>query len=225
MRLFRVFVATFVAFLQLLITSCDAYVQVSAGIPIIIIDPGHGGEDAGAVGANGVLEKDINLSIARMIRDELFERGYNVLLTRDDDRLLYTEEENVKGIRKICDLRNRVKIFNSYENAVVVSIHMNAFSASKYSGAQIYHSENEASRLLSAQIRSSIKESLQPENHRALKVSNELYILKNTSHPIALVECGFLSNPDECEKLSQKEYQKRLSFSIVCGIIKYIEEN
>ena len=224
MRLFRVFIAAFLAFLQLLITSCNTYVSTAVANSVIIIDPGHGGEDAGAVGVNGVLEKDLNLSIARMIRDELFERGYNAILTRDEDKLLYTEEENIKGIRKICDLRNRTKMFNSYENAIVVSIHMNAFSSSKYSGAQIYHSESESSRLLSERIRGSIKENLQSENNRSLKESNEIYILKNTSHPIALVECGFLSNPEECEKLSQKEYQKRLSFSIVCGIIKYIEE-
>ena len=223
MRLFRRIFVVIIAFLQLFTVSCDTYTQATAQETVLIIDAGHGGEDVGAVGVNGVFEKDINLEISRMIHDELAKHGYTVVLTRDEDRLLYTEEENIKGIRKICDLRNRVKIFNSYDSAVVISVHMNTFSSSKYSGAQIYHSENEMSRLLAERVRASLKETLQPDNKRPLKPSNEIYILKNTKHPIILVECGFLSNPAECEKLSQKEYQKQLSFSIVCGIIKYME--
>ena len=223
MRFFRRLFPALLVFLQLFLFSCDSYTQAVASGMVVIIDAGHGGEDVGAVGVNGVFEKDINLEISRMMRDELAEKGYTVVLTRDDDRLLYTEEENIKGIRKISDLKNRVKIFNSYESAVVVSIHMNTFSSSKYSGAQIYHSESEESRLLAERVRTSIKETLQPNNKRPLKPSSDIYILKNTTCPIILVECGFLSNPEECEKLSQKEYQKRLSFSIVCGIIKYME--
>ena len=222
--MFRVFASAFLIFVQLLLTSCGGYTETSASETVIIIDAGHGGEDPGAVGVNGVLEKDINLDIARFMREELARRGYTVVLTRDEDRLLYTEEENIKGIRKICDLKNRVKIFNSYPSCLVVSIHMNTFSSAKYSGVQIYHAESENSRLLASKIRQAVTTELQPDNKRPLKSSGSIYILKNTQPPIALVECGFLSNPEECEKLSQKEYQKRLSFSIVCGIIDYIDD-
>lgn len=224
MRFFKAFVALVILILQLSLCSCGNYTETAADAQVIIIDAGHGGEDSGAVGTNGVFEKDINLEIAFLMRDELVSRGYTVILSRGDDRMLYAEEENIKGIRKICDLKNRVKIFNSYENAVVVSIHMNSFSSSKYYGTQIYHSENPDSKILAEKIMQSVREDLQPDNKRPLKSSNGIYILENTEHPIVLVECGFLSNPDECEKLSEKEYQKRLSFSMVCGIIKYMEE-
>ena len=210
---------------QLLLSSCSTYVYASADSAVIIVDAGHGGEDPGAIGVNGVLEKDLNLSISMLVRDRLAERGFSVVLTREEDRLLYAEDENVKGIRKISDLKNRVKIFNSYENAIVVSIHMNSFGASKYSGTQIYYSSTDGSRALAESIRQSVVSDLQPENRRGLKKSEGLYLLENSIHPTVLVECGFLSNPEECEKLSEKEYQKTLSFSIVCGIIKYIEDN
>ena len=206
--------------------SCkDYYASVADGQPIIILDAGHGGEDCGAIGVNGIYEKDINLQIATLIGEELAARGFTVLQTRTEDKLLYTEAENIKGIRKISDLKNRVKIFNSYESAVVVSIHMNSFSASKYSGLQVYYSHTEGSLGLATEIKESVKESLQPENKRNVKLGDGIYVLKHSEHPSVLVECGFLSNPEECELLSKKEYQKSLSFSIVCGIINYVEKS
>ena len=214
-----------IAAVQLLLISCNSYVDTSAEASVIIIDAGHGGEDPGAVGVNGALEKDLNLCIAMLVREGLSTRGFTVIMTREEDRLLYTEEENVKGIRKISDLKNRVKIFNSYESATVVSIHMNSFGASKYSGTQIYYAQAGGSRALAEAIRQSVVSVVQPENKRGLKKSEGLYLLEHSNHPTVLVECGFLSNPEECEKLLEKEYQKTLSFSIVCGIIKYIEEN
>ena len=224
MRFIKKVVLFFIVSIQTFCCSCEIYTQAAAEETVIIIDAGHGGEDSGTIGTNGALEKDINLEISRMMRDELVSRGYTAILTRDEDRLLYTEEENIKGIRKMCDLRNRVKIFNSYESAIAVSIHMNAFSAQNCSGLQIYHSDQVGSKSLAECIRDSVKETLQPDNKRPLKKSDDIYLLKNTICPIVLVECGFLSNPEECEKLSEKEYKKRLSFSIVCGIIKYMEE-
>ena len=194
-------------------------------IPIVILDAGHGGEDPGAIGYDGVYEKDLNLLICKLIREELTAQGYAVVMTREDDRLLYTEAENIKGIRKISDLKNRVKIFNSYEPAIAISIHMNTFFASQYHGTQIYYSNVDGADRLAAAIRDSVRVELQPDNRRPLKHSEGIYLLENSKIPTVLVECGFLSNPEECKKLSEKEYQKRLSFSIVCGIINYIEEN
>lgn len=207
-------------------TSCEDYYPSDIDEqPIIILDAGHGGEDCGAIGVNGIYEKDINLQIATFIGEELSARGYVVLQTRTEDKLLYTEAENIKGIRKISDLKNRVKIFNSYENAVVVSIHMNSFSASKYSGLQVYYSPCEGSSRLATEIKESVRETLQPDNKRNVKLGDGIYVLKHSENPSVLVECGFLSNPEECERLSKKEYQKSLSFSIVCGIINYVEKS
>ena len=191
----------------------------------VVIDAGHGGEDSGAVGVNGILEKNVNLEIAMLIGEYLEDAGYNVVYTRTEDKLLYKPEENIKGIRKISDLKNRVEIAEGYTDSLFVSVHMNSYGDDRYSGLQVYYSpNNESSRRLADSIQSEVKASLQNDNNRMIKSGEGIYVLKKLSSAAVLVECGFLSNPVECEKLSEKEYQKRLSFSIVCGIIKYMEE-
>ena len=191
---------------------------------IIIIDAGHGGEDGGAIGYDGVLEKDLALSIAFEVGRELEKHGYAVVYTRTDDRLLYEPEQNVKGIRKISDLKNRCALAALYPESLLVSIHMNSFAQEKYSGLQVYYSDNnELSRSVAVSVQSRVKEDVQPNNNRAVKKGKGIYILENSSNPAILIECGFLSNRAECEKLLQKEYQKQLSFSIVCGIIDVLE--
>ena len=190
---------------------------------IIILDAGHGGEDCGAIGVSGVYEKDLNLEITFLIGEQLQKQGFTVVYTRVEDKLLYKPEEDIKGIRKISDLKNRCEIASRYPEAIFISIHMNFFGQEKYWGTQIYSTPKDAqSRRLAEAIRESIKKDIQPENNRLVKEGNEIYVLKNTENTAVLIECGFLSNRDECEKLSQKEYQKQLSFSIVCGIIEYI---
>ena len=192
---------------------------------IIILDAGHGGEDPGAVGANGLFEKDLNLQFAFEIGKALEEKGYIVVYTRTDDKLLYKEEENIKGIRKISDLKNRCQIAERYPDSIFVSIHMNSFGSSKYSGLQVYYSEkNKDSQALADFIQNKVISDLQPNNNRVIKPGNDMYILENIDNTAVLIECGFLTNLDECKKLSEKEYQKELSFSIVCGIIEYIEK-
>ena len=190
---------------------------------VIIVDAGHGGEDAGATGVSGVYEKDLNLAISMLIGNNLREKGYTVVYTRTSDKLLYREEENIKGIRKISDLKNRCKIGDSYNNAIFVSIHMNTYGSSKYSGLQVYYADNrEDSEALAACIQNNVKKTLQPTNRRQIKNGKSLYILDNCKATTVLVECGFISNEEECKKLLEKEYQNELSFSIVCGIIEYI---
>lgn len=192
---------------------------------VIIIDAGHGGEDSGAIGINGVFEKDLNLSIALTIGKELTERGYTVVYTRTEDKMLYLPEENIKGMRKISDLKNRCRLSKEYDDCIFISIHMNSYGSSKYSGLQIYYADgNEESRALATKIQNTVREELQPENKRQIKNGKSLYLLDNAGGTPVIIECGFLSNQAECEKLSQKEYQKQLSFSIVCGIIEYINE-
>ncbi len=192
---------------------------------VVIIDAGHGGEDCGAIGVSGVYEKDLNLSIAKELGELFVNKGYAVVYTRQDDKLLYKDEENIKGLRKISDLKNRCKIAAEYPNALFISVHMNSFGDSKYSGLQVYYSpESEESRILASCVQNSVKNNLQSENNRKIKKGEGMYVLENVPNTAVLIECGFLTNADECEKLAEKEYQKSLSFSIFCGIIDYIEK-
>ena len=191
---------------------------------IIILDPGHGGEDPGAIGNGNIYEKELNLQLALEIGRLLEEKGYIVVYTRTDDRLLLNEDENIKGIKKISDLKNRCKVAERYPDSLFVSIHMNSFSSSKYSGLQVYHSKDDKSRVLADSIQSKVISDLQPSNNRSIKQGDGMYLLENISNPAVLIECGFMTNEEELKKLSEKEYQKQLSFSIVCGIIEYIEK-
>ncbi len=196
-------------------------VYISGNSKTVIIDAGHGGEDVGAIGINNVYEKDLNMQISAKLGDYLKAAGFNVVYTRSEDCLLYTEEQNIKGMRKIYDLKNRVAIANSYTDAIFISIHMNSFGQENCSGLQIYHSANESSQKLASSVQNSVKSLLQPGNRRNIKPGNEIYVLENSSVPSILIECGFISNPDECKKLCEKEYQKELCFAILCGIIEY----
>ena len=204
------------------------YISAAAGESerVVIIDAGHGGEDSGAIGANGVYEKDLNLALAMKIGEMLTEKGFVVIYTRTDDRLLYGEAGNIVGMKKIYDLKNRCLVSVDHPDAIFVSIHMKSFAEAKYSGLQVYYStKNPDSAVLAEKIQSSVKKTIQPNNNRKTKLGRDLYLMENIENVAVLIECGFLSNPEECEKLSQKEYQKELSFSIVCGIIEYIEKS
>ena len=200
------------------------YAGVDAYKKIIVIDAGHGGEDSGAVGVNGVYEKDLNLQIANAVGDLLEKEGYLIVYTRSEDKLLYGSDENVKGLRKISDLKNRCKIAESYPDSVFVSIHMNSFGDEKYSGLQVYYSSNsEGSERLANSVQESVRDRVQQENKRKIKKGEGIYLLENIKNDAVLIECGFITNEEECKKLSEKEYQNALSFSIVCGIIEYVE--
>ena len=202
--------------------SSDALLQNK----IVILDAGHGGEDPGACAEGGIYEKDLNLQITLEIGKTLEEKGFIVVYTRTDDRLLYKEEENIKGIRKISDLKNRCKIAERYPDSLFISIHMNSFGNSKYSGLQTYYStKNDKSKLLAESVQNKVISELQTNNNRTIKSGNSIYVLENIENPAILIECGFMTNKEELKKLSEKEYQKQLSFLIVCGIIEYIENS
>ena len=193
--------------------------------PIVIIDAGHGGEDGGAVGVNGVYEKDLNLQISYMLNDLLRASGIRTVMTRTEDILLYDRNSDYQGQKKVQDLATRRKIAEEYENAVFVSIHMNAFPQAKYHGLQVYYSPNAPeSKELADHIQSLTKELLLPQNNRAIKSSNgNIYLLDRLQCPSVLVECGFLSNTEECSKLSTPEYREQLAYAISCAIADYLE--
>ena len=195
--------------------------------PVIVIDAGHGGEDGGTIGVNGVYEKDVNLKIALFLADWLRTDGYETVLTRSEDILLYDRNSNYHGQKKVQDLAARRKIAEGYENTVFISIHMNAFPEAKYSGLQVYYSKNEpSSQALASEIQARTRELLLPDNTRKIKAAGKnIYLLDRLTCPAVLVECGFLSNPEECERLSTEEYQKKLAFSLYLSLINYLHND
>jgi len=198
-----------------------APVAASQSLPVIVIDAGHGGEDCGTVSADGTLEKDLNLAVAEHLAALFRSAGYRVVMTRTEDRLLYTEEQNIKGQRKQYDLKNRLLISEEYENGILISIHMNSFPSQKYSGTQIWYANDNVSQRLAQTVQSEIARTLQPDNHRTImRSTQDLYLLSRSTHPALLIECGFLSNEAECARLRTEEYQKRLSFVIFYAMMK-----
>jgi len=187
----------------------------------IIIDAGHGGEDGGAVGISGVLEKDINLSIARYLSSYLAMTDIDVVMTRTDDKMLYKAGQ--ESSKKTYDIRNRKEIADYYVNPVFVSIHQNKFPLEKYKGFQVYYSPNHAdSKVLAEFIQNKTVLNLQKDNNRKVKKSGRnIYLLHRLNCPAVLVECGFLSNPTEEKMLSDEEYQQKLAFVIFSAILEY----
>lgn len=182
----------------------------------VIIDPGHGGIDVGTVGIDGSLEKNINLSISLDLYDYLMVSGINTVLTRDGDYEVYKAGEK----RTKSDLYNRMDFINSVPDSILISIHQNHFENETEWGTQVWFSPNdEISPTLADKILRSVKKNIQPENKRENKVSdNSYYILYKAQKPSVMVECGFVSNKNENNKLQDKEYQKDMAYSILAGI-------
>jgi N-acetylmuramoyl-L-alanine amidase len=189
--------------------------------PVIIIDAGHGGEDGGATGTNGVLEKDLNLSLSAVLADLLRGAGYTVVQTRTEDRLLY-DEGTKKGHKKQSDLENRLKYTEQYPNSIFVSIHMNTFPLESCEGVQVWYSQNnERSAMLAKQIQDGVKAQLQPGNNRRIKAATSgIYLLRHAKTPAVLVECGFLSTPSECERLCDPLYRQKIALVIFDAICR-----
>ena len=194
-------------------------------LPHILIDPGHGGQDGGAV-CNGVLEKDINLPISQDTADLIKLFGFEVSMTRTDDSFITDKGANVKE-RKLNDMKARLELYNCDENNVIISIHQNKFSDSKAHGSQIFYSpNNEYSPQLAESMRNSIVSMIQPDNERECKkAGKEIYLLKNTNNPAVIVECGFISNQNECKLLLDKSYQKKMALAVTTGFLDYYHGN
>src|SRR5574344_2316533 len=195
----------------------------SCTLSTVVIDAGHGGEDGGAVAADGTMEKDINLSISKYLKEMFASVGYNVIMTRESDCAIYDEGTDTIRAKKISDMKNRLKIFNQSDSNVVLSIHQNKFTENRYNGTQLFFSPNNRnSALLADSIKNSVVKFLQPENTRETKSANKsIYLLWNSNVPSVIVECGFLSNQSELEKLKTEEYQKEMAFAIFCGFLEY----
>ena len=195
--------------------------------PVIVIDAGHGGEDGGASSDSGIAEKDINLKIAKLCGVIFAAGGYDVRLTRTDDRLIYdmyNDLEDYTGHKKMYDLRNRVKFAEEAGANVFVSIHLNKFHLPQYGGAQIYYSPNDpASQLYASSVKETVRELLQKDNERAIKkATSSIYILKSIRVPAILIECGFLSNPADLENLTDPGYELSLALCISSALQKQL---
>lgn len=189
-------------------------------LPHIVIDAGHGGEDGGASAVDGTLEKDINLAVALPLGDLLHVMGFEVLQTRTEDAMIFTEGSTLRE-RKVSDIKNRLAQIEQADFAV--SIHQNKFPQAQYHGAQMFYAPaNADSKVLAESVRSSVLSLLQPSNTRELKKGEDtVYLLKQATKPLVLVECGFLSNEQECAKLKTREYQRQMAFAVASGIFSY----
>ena len=202
-----------------------SFTEQNANSPVIVIDAGHGGEDGGAIGANGVYEKDINLSIAFDLYYLLKASGHSVVMTRDKDILLYDKTIDYKGRKKALDMAKRLEITQSFSAPIFISIHQNSFPQEKYCGLQVYYSSNNTESVaLAERIQKDAKDLLQSNNNRKAKSSNgNIYLLEKLTSPAILIECGFLSNPVECSLLSTESYQKEIASVIYTSVFNYIE--
>ncbi|MBQ2971900.1 MAG: N-acetylmuramoyl-L-alanine amidase [Ruminococcus sp.] len=193
--------------------------------PTIIIDPGHGGEDGGAVADENILEKDINLQISQKLKQYFVANGFDVIMTRESDTAIYDKDST--NTKKISDLSNRVQIFNSSVNNVVISIHQNKFTDERYFGTQVFYSPNNPlSETFAECVRVSVTSLLQKDNSRQCKkAGSDIFVLDNAEVPAIMVECGFLSNKNETQKLIDDTYQNELTYCIFLGFLEFYNTN
>lgn len=181
---------------------------------LIVIDPGHGGEDPGKVGVNDALEKDINLKIAEKLRDLLEEESIQIVMTREDDFVPESKNE---------DLKKRVELINEVNPDIVVCIHQNSFTDPSVAGPQVfYHGSSEISKRIAQTLQEELW-LIDEENKRQIKGNESYYMLSQTEVPTVIVECGFLSNLEDAEKLVTDDYQEQIAQAICSGIIKWLD--
>lgn len=183
----------------------------------------HGGTDPGKIGVNGEKEKELNLEITMLLKEKLEKQGIQVVLTRDSDGGLYDEQSNNK---KVQDLQRRCELIHKTSPRCAVSIHQNSYTTPEVKGAQVFYYTNSAEgKKLAEGLQTALVEGVDPENHREAKGNTSYYLLKKTDVPLAIVECGFLSNPEEAGLLATKEYQEKVAEAVCTGILKYLEKS
>lgn len=189
--------------------------------PCVIIDAGHGGVDGGATSCTGVLESKLNLEIAIRLNDLMHLIGLNTKMIRSTDISVYTKEGSIAA-KKVSDLKNRVKIVNETNDAILISIHQNHFTDNRYSGAQVFYGFNENSRTLAKALQDAFAANVNKDNKRKAKKAVGVYLLQNVNCPAVLVECGFISNQTEESLLRDSTYQKKLCSVIAVTTSQYL---
>ncbi len=193
----------------------------------VIVDAGHGGDDGGAIGIDGTVEKDINLDIALKLEKILKFYGFNVIMTRTQDVMTCDDGLDSLRKRKISDIHNRFELMRKNPDAIFISVHQNKFEDSSQHGTQVFYSGNdERSKELAEAIQTSVTLTLQQKNDRVVKKSGSgIYLLYHAKIPAVLVECGFISNSDEVKKLKDESYRMKLAILIADGLLKYLSNH
>lgn len=206
-----------------------AVTTISQSLPLerercIVIDAGHGGEDGGAVSCTGVPESRINLEIASRLNDLLHLLGYETYMIRTTDTSVYTKG-NTLAQKKISDLKERVRIIQSTPGSLLISIHQNHFTDSRYRGPQVFYADTQGSEALAKQLQTSLTTALHPGSNRQSKQSKGVYVMDQITCTGVLVECGFLSHPQEEALLRTAEYQKKLCCVIASCVSSYVSNS
>ena len=204
-------------------TTIPVFGSVRSGSKTLVIDAGHGGEDGGAVSYSGEAESGINLAIARKLDQILGLYGEVPVLLREDDRSLHDSGAKTLHEKKVSDLHNRVERIESVEHAVLLSIHQNTYTDSRYHGAQTFYGTGEGSEMFATLTQSVLCQALDPSNNRQAKqIPESVYLMKHITCTAILVECGFLSNPEEDKRLQTEEYQRKIASALAASWMQYI---
>ena len=187
----------------------------------IVIDAGHGGVDGGAVSCTGVYESHINLEIAKKLEDLMHLLGIHTIMIRSTDRSVYTEGETIAA-KKVSDIKERLRIINTTPNALLLSLHQNNFHDSRYCGAQVFYNQKPASKELAERIQISFRENLNPSNKRQVKKASGVYLMDHINCTGVLIECGFLSHPEEEAMIRNNAYQNKLCCILATEVCKYL---
>ena len=193
--------------------------QKAAG-PLILVDAGHGGSDPGMIGVGGLEEKGINLSNSLLLRDTLEKSGYSVIMTREEDKGLY---DSSAANKKAQDMQRRIAMIREYAPVLSVSIHQNSYQDEGVHGPQVFYYESSVEgKKLAEAVQSSLNNQLEVDRPREVKGNTSYYLLKRSSGTLVIVECGFLTNPEEAQKLQTKEYQEKVATAVSEGIRTYL---
>ncbi|MBQ1674843.1 MAG: N-acetylmuramoyl-L-alanine amidase [Oscillospiraceae bacterium] len=185
---------------------------------VVILDAGHGGEDGGAVSADGTPESGINLQITRQLADLMIFMGYDVELTREGEDAVYSPEATTLREKKVSDLKNRVALINGQENAFVISIHQNSLPGHpRVHGAKVFYNGVVPAQQAGMIVQAAMNQAVNGEDRPVTPIDGSIYLMKESQHPAILVECGFMSNPEESKRLQDPTYQRRLAVAIAAG--------
>jgi N-acetylmuramoyl-L-alanine amidase len=200
------------------------FLGVAARAYVPVIDPGHGGEDGGAVADGGIVESKINLDISIRLKHLFCLIGTGPVMVRESDISLHDKDADTLRRKKVSDLKNRVALVNSVDDAFLISIHQNSYPESRYRGAHVFYSSEE-SKPLAEMLQKRLRDLLDPGNRReAKKVPSSVYLMKHVSCPAILVECGFLTNPQELQLLRDPKYQKKLALVIAATYLDFVRD-
>lgn len=225
---FLFYFLVFSVFVGAVMAGSKAVTVISESSPVprkhtLIIDAGHGGIDGGATSCTGVLESNINLQISTRLNDLFHLLGYETRMIRNSDTSVYTQGNTISS-QKASDLKERVRIVNSTENAVLISVHQNTFSDQKYSGAQVFYAPTDGSQSFAESLQTAMVSAVNPGSRRKAKKASGIFLLEHIRCPGILVECGFLSNPVEEAMLQSKEYQQKLCCVIAATATGFLTE-